>query len=53
MIYRSLLLAAKEKGMKRIRNVYIQMDNASPNKCFTVIAAMAAFVPWSCQEGAY
>jgi hypothetical protein len=42
MIYRSLLLAAKEKGMKRIRNVYIQMDNASPNKCFTVIAAMAA-----------
>ena len=42
MILRSIQIAAHEKRLKKIRNVYIQMDNASNNKCFTVIAAMAA-----------
>lgn len=42
MILKSLQIAAKELGIKKIRNVYIEMDNVSSNKCFTVVAAMAA-----------
>jgi hypothetical protein len=42
MILRSIQIAAKELKIKKIRNVYIEMDNVSSNKCFTVVAAMAA-----------
>jgi hypothetical protein len=42
MICKSILIAAQEKKLKKIRNVYVEMDNASPNKCFTVVAAMGA-----------
>lgn len=42
MILKTLQIAAKEQGIKKIRNVYIEMDNVSSNKCFTVVAAMAA-----------
>lgn len=42
MIIKSLQLAARHSGIKKIRNVYVQLDNVSSNKCFTVIAAMSA-----------
>ena len=41
---RSLKTYLKAKKMKSLRNLYIQMDNASPNKNFCVIAAMGALV---------
>jgi hypothetical protein len=32
----------EKTGKKSLRNLYIQMDNASPNKCYTLIAAVGA-----------
>jgi len=35
---------ALENGVQRIKNMYVQLDNVSSNKCETVIAAMGALI---------
>jgi hypothetical protein len=42
VIIRSVLLYLEKTGKKCLRNLYVQMDNAKPNKCHTLVAAMGA-----------
>ena len=42
IIFRSIRIVMKSRGMKRLRNLYLQFDNHSVNKNFTVISACGA-----------
>ena len=39
-ILRGVDFAMKEKNLNFIRNLYIQLDNVSSNKCFTIYAVL-------------
>lgn len=39
-ILRGIEFAMKEKNLSFIRNLYIQLDNVSSNKCFTIFAVL-------------
>ena len=41
---RSLKIYLKQQKKKSLRNLYIQMDNASPNKNFTILSALSSLV---------
>jgi hypothetical protein len=43
-ILRGIDYAMRSKKLKRLRNLYIQLDNVSTNKCSTVIAACVLLV---------
>ena len=34
----------KEKNMKRLDTLYVQVDNTSANKCYTVIIGLASLI---------
>ena len=36
--------AMKEKNMKRLDTLYVQVDNTSANKCYTVIIGLASLI---------
>jgi len=41
-ILRGLVFAMKQSNLIKIRNLYIQLDNVSSNKCYSIISSMAA-----------
>ena len=43
-IIRGIQFAMKYSTITKIRNIYIQLDNVSSNKCYTIISAMTALV---------
>jgi hypothetical protein len=42
IIFRAIRIVMKSKKMQRLRNLYLQFDNHSVNKNFTVISACGA-----------
>jgi hypothetical protein len=44
VIYQSVKLFLEKRKITKIRNLYIQADNASANKCWTVIAGLCALI---------
>jgi hypothetical protein len=42
IIFRAIRIVMKSKKMRRLRNLYLQFDNHSVNKNFTVISACGA-----------
>jgi len=43
-ILRGIRFAMKQANMNKMRNLYIQLDNVSSNKCYSIISSMAAVV---------
>lgn len=43
-ILRAMEFAMRQSNMIKIRNLYIQLDNVSSNKCYSIISSMAAVV---------
>ena len=43
-ILRGIQFAMKETNLTKIRNLYVQLDNVSSNKCYSLISSMAAIV---------
>ena len=43
-IYHALQTSITLKKMRRVRNLYVQVDNASSNKSWTLLAGLAALV---------
>jgi hypothetical protein len=43
-ILRGIRFAMKQANMIKMRNLYIQLDNVSSNKCYSIISSMAAVV---------
>jgi len=43
-ILRGICFALKQANIIKIRNLYIQLDNVSSNKCYSIISSMAAVV---------
>jgi len=44
---RGLRFAMKTANIMKLRNLYIQLDNVSSNKCYTIISSMTALVSTS------
>ena len=42
IVFRTIRLVMNSKGMKRLRNLYIQFDNYSINKNFALLSAFGA-----------
>jgi hypothetical protein len=43
-ILRGIKFAMKQTNLLKIRNLYVQLDNVSSNKCYSIISSMAAVV---------
>ena len=43
-IYRSVQMFLERRNVKQIRTLYIQLDNATSNKCWTLFAGLAALI---------
>ncbi len=43
-ILRGIRFAMKQANMIKMRNLYIQLDNVSSNKCYSIISSMAAVI---------
>lgn len=43
-IIRGIQFALNNSDIVKVRNLYIQLDNVSSNKCYTIISSMAALV---------
>jgi len=43
-IIRGIKFAINNSDISKVRNLYIQLDNVSSNKCYTIISSMAALV---------
>jgi len=41
---RGIEFAMKTAHIGKVRNLYIQLDNVSSNKCYTIISSMTALV---------
>jgi len=43
-LLQGIRFAMKQANMNKMRNLYIQLDNVSSNKCYSIISSMAAVV---------
>ena len=43
-VLEGLLFFIEQTGIKKIRNIYVQLDNVSSNKCYTLAAAFASLI---------
>ena len=41
-ILRAMVFAMKQSNLNKMRNLYIQLDNVSSNKCYSIISSMVA-----------
>jgi hypothetical protein len=53
VIYRGVFEAMQRKGIKKFKTLYVQVDNTGANKCYTVVAALAALVELGICEKVY
>jgi hypothetical protein len=43
-VLQGLIMYLDESGIKKLRNLYVQLDNVSSNKSYTLAAAFAALI---------
>lgn len=44
VIFRAIKMAMERRGTKKFKTIYVQVDNVSSNKCYTIIAGLVALL---------